>query len=88
MAKFPWGQVIENISIPFNIGTMEVVKYHPWVYVNGRSTKNVDETKICYHYNSRSADTLESLVLYWLVEKKLGLNNEALVSGIARAIGL
>ena len=90
MAKFTWGQVINELDIPFNIGNMKVVVYHPWVYVDGASTSKIDENTTLYHNPdmSRSDYALENLAIHWFAWVRLGPNNSALVDGIQRALNL
>ena len=86
--KFVWGEAIEHIFVPCTCGELWVIKYHPYKVNGCVSSPEIDESKIMYSSQemSRSADSLESLILYWIAFKKLGYNHEALVRGIERAL--
>jgi hypothetical protein len=88
--KFVWGEQLDRIFIPFTFGAMWVIKYHPYKINGCVSSTEIDESKVLYHCPelSRSAESLESLVLYWIAYNKLGHNHEALVCGIERALGM
>ena len=88
MSKFTWGRVVDKFELPFDGVTMEIVKYHPWEYNNCTSTGRVDEGKILYHCPqlNESAYSIQYLVIAWIAYKNLGLNEGALVRGIAKAL--
>lgn len=90
-SQFVWGKVIKQFEYDFDGSSMRVVKYHPWK----RSGFNifegdVDETKIQYYCDELSEilDSLQGLLLSWIVFKNLGYNQSALVCGLAKAIGI
>lgn len=91
MAKFPWGRVLTRFVYDFDGDVMEVVKFHPWK-TDGCTvlTGNPDETLVRYHCEElhESSDSLQALLLSWMAHKNLGLNQGALVQGIAKALGL
>jgi hypothetical protein len=88
MTKFPWGQIIEVINIPFSTENMGVVKYHPYDLSVPGNKVNYDKVAYSCPAMGRSADTLESLVLHWFAYINLGRNEGSLVQGIERALGM
>jgi len=91
MSKFSWGRVLDKFDYDFDGDVMEVTKFHPWKS-DGCTvlTGNHDEALICYHCEelSESADSLQYLLLSWISHKNLGLNQRALVCGVAKAMGI
>lgn len=92
MAKnnFPWGKVIKRFSYDLDGSVMDVVKYHPWVYRNCVSTRDVNEDVVyfsCEEIN-QSSDSIFKLILAWIAYRNIGLNQDYLVDGIARALQL
>ncbi len=91
MDKFTWGKVIDKFSYDFDGNLMEVVKYHPWIVKNGHvKTGNPDFNKIEYHCADihESSSNLYYLIISWIANKNLGLNQDSLVIGIAKALGI
>lgn len=88
--KFPWGRVIERFSLDFEATTLEVVKYHPTNLSAGSSHGLIDEDTTLYHVKAirQSFPSLDEAVIAWITFRRLGLNQGALVTGIARALGL
>lgn len=87
--SFPWGRVIDLFSYDFDGATMEVTKFHPWASAGITvHTGQPDESQTHYHCEELSAsyDTLDALLIAWIANKRLGLNQHALVSGICRAL--
>ena len=91
MAKFSWGRVIAQFDYDFDGSTMKVVKFHPWK-TEGCTvlTGNPDETLTYYHCEElhESSDSLQYMLLSWIAHKNLGLNQRALVHGVAKAMGV
>lgn len=85
--KFPWGKVIETFDYNFDGQIMTVVKYHPWTdgYCKRFSPELVEYS--CEEI-SQSAESLFSLIIAWMVYRKLGSNQQALTSGICRMLKL
>jgi len=90
MKRFPWGRVVERFEYDFDGEIMDVVKYHPFKRDGSTVLRKIDEEKISYSCEeiSQSSVSLEHLVIAWIAYKSLGLNQHALVSGIARALEL
>lgn len=88
--KFPWGKVIENITLDFDGQVMEVVKYHPRKRDGYTITKEIDSTKIefCCEEINQSGTNIFHLVLAWIAYKHIGSNQNDLVAGIIRALKL
>lgn len=88
MEKFLWGKVIADWDYDFDGQVMNIVKYHPWIYDNNGVTKQYDKDEIeysCQEINI-SSKSLQHLVILYFLYKNIGLNQESLASGIARAI--
>jgi len=90
MKKFPWGRITNTFVYDFDGVEVTIIKFHPWVYEKGYSTKKPDMEKIEYHCEeiNQSADSLITLLLTWMVEHQLGHNQGALTQGIARMLKL
>ncbi|MEY2854607.1 MAG: hypothetical protein RL030_1739 [Pseudomonadota bacterium] len=93
MGKFPWGKVLDYFSYDFDGTVMEVTKYYPWKEgSDGISVKtgDPDETQVEYHCEELHAafDTLDALLICWITQKRLGLNQQALVTGVCKALGV
>jgi hypothetical protein len=86
--KFPWGKVIQGFVVDFDGDLMEVTKYHPWIYKNNQSTCVANSDEVSYHCEeiSESSESLDQLVISWIVYRRLGLNQRPLVAGICRAL--
>lgn len=92
MAQFSWGAVIEVFEYNFDGRKVEITKFHPWkrgsggVILQGQPDPKVvqfDCDELSEHSNS-----LEYLLLAWIARENLGLNQHALVAGVARALGV
>ena len=90
MNKYPWGKVITIFSIPIDEYALVITKYHPFQFNGSIATRTIDETKVVYSCEEtcQSADTMMQLILSWIVYKQLGMNQSALVSGLARMLKL
>lgn len=87
--KFAWGKVIEKFSYDFDGEKMDVVKYHPWKSRNCTVlTGDADLDRTEYHCEEihESSSSIHRLVIAWIANKKLGLNNGSLVAGVCRAL--
>lgn len=91
MKKFNWGRVIAVFDYDFDGSVMEVVKFHPWkrdgcTVLSGSPDDGITQ----YHCEElhESSDSLQYLLLSWIAYKNLGLNQRALVRGLAKAIGV
>lgn len=91
MAKFTWGKVIEKFDYDFDGEMLHVVKFHPWK-VEGCTclTGQPDLSIINYHCQElhESTDSIQYLLISWIANKNLGLNQYALVYGISKALGI
>lgn len=91
LTPFTWGQIIARFEYDFDGSIMRVVKFHPWK-MSGFNicSGDVDETKTQYYCDELSeiSDSLQGLLLSWLVFKNLGSNQSALICGLAKAIGI
>ena len=90
MNKFPWGKVIDTFTYDFDGIEVSIVKFHPWNHEYGSRKKTVDVNKIEYHCEeiSQSSNSPIVLLLAWIVEHQLGMNQGALTQGIARMLNL
>lgn len=91
MSKFTWGRVIEKFEYDMDGRALQVVKFHPWKCSGSTVlTGQPDLEDICYHCEElhQSFDSLDALLIAWIAEKRLGLNQHALVSGMCRALGI
>lgn len=93
MTRFPWGKLIATFKYDFDGQSLEVIKYHPHKYENGHPVMDgsfhvLDKTKIMYSVEnmSQSFDTMDQVLIAWIINKNLGQNQYALVAGIVRAI--
>ena len=88
MSKFTWGRVIDRFEYDFDGLKMEVTKYHPRKSDGITVTKEIDESLTYYHSEElrQSTDNLFALILAFIAYKNLGLNQHALVAGIAKAL--
>jgi hypothetical protein len=88
--KFVWGQVIERFDYNFDGITMSVTKYHPHKSDGPVVTRAIDESTVFYHCQElrESTLTLFELVISFIANKQLGLNQRALVAGISKALDL
>lgn len=91
MKKFVWGKVLDRFTYDFDGIVMEVVKFHPWK-VDGCTVLSgkADEALTRYHCEElgESSDSIQYLLLSWIAHRNLGLNQRALVSGVAKAMGV
>ena len=89
--EFPWGIVIDYFEYNFDGQVMNVTKYNPW-NVNGCTllVGSPNESVVNYHCEelSESSSSLQYLLLAWMTYKNLGLNQHALIHGVAKAIGI
>ena len=90
ISRFPWGRIINTFVYDFDGVEVTIIKFHPWVYENGYSTKKPDMEKIEYYCEeiNQSADSLIGILITWMVEHQLGRNQGALTQGIARMLKL
>ena len=91
MGKFPWGKVLDYFTYDFDGVSMEVVKFHPWKSEDCTvrvGDVNTDETHYHCEELRASYDKLDALLICWIAQKRLGLNQHALVSGVCRALGV
>jgi hypothetical protein len=91
--KFPWGKALDYFSYDFDGTVMEVTKYHPWKETaDGISVKtgDPDTAQVGYHCEELHAafDSLDALLICWIANKRLGLNQHALVTGVCKALGV
>lgn len=77
--KFTWGQVIDRFTLDFDGQVMEVTKYHP-----------PHSNDILYHCEELHAayTSMFALTIAYIAYQQLGHNQNALVSGIARALDI
>lgn len=88
---FPWGKVIDRLTFDFDGETLEVTKYHPWKTRECEvrtGDPNLDE--IAFHVQEirQSFDNVYAAVIAWVAFKHLGHNQNALASGICRALAI
>lgn len=91
MAKFNWGKVIETFDYNFDGDAMTVTKFHPWKREGSAVLSGVpDATVVQFHCEElhESSDSILGLIISWIANKKLGLNQYALVAGCCRALGI
>lgn len=89
--RFPWGKVLDYFSYDFDGTVMEVVKFHPWKSDDCHvRTGDPDDTQVHYHCEELHAsfDTLDALLICWIAQKRLGMNQHALVTGVCKALGV
>lgn len=91
MSKFILGRVIARFTYDFDGEIMEVVKFHPWK-ADGISLcvgkPNMEETHFHCDDLHESSLTLHGLIITWIANKRLGLNQHSLVAGIRRALDI
>ena len=89
MPKFAWGKVVEYFDYDFDGYTVVVVKYHADKFVDGNHRRGEYEEEFSYHISeiNQSASSLQQILIAYFVQKNLGLNQNALVAGICKAIG-
>lgn len=87
MSKFTWGKVTEYFTYDFDGDKVEVVKYYAKEYKDGHYTGEY-ETIPSYHIEElhESAHSLQYILISWIANKNLGLNQHALVAGVCRAL--
>ena len=89
MKKFSWGRVLNNFEYDFDGRFVLVTKYHPWksegctVLVGDA---NEAETNFHCEELHESFGSIDTLLIAWVAHKNLGLNQHALVAGIAKAL--
>jgi hypothetical protein len=91
MSKFTWGKIIDRFDYDFDGTILNVIKYHPWEPYDCRVRIRVcDANKIQYHCEelNEAHESIDSLLVSWMVRKNLGHNQWALVSGICRALDI
>ena len=90
MTRFPWGKIIDKFSYDLDGKFLGVTKYHPWEQKGSESTKKPDYTQIFYHCEAlhESFKSIQTLVIAWIVRDNLGLNQQALVAGVAKALNI
>ncbi len=88
--KYIWGRVISDFKIEIDGYLLEVVKYHPFQFNGSIATKEIDLSTVLYGCDeiSQSADSMMQILVAWVVYKQLGMNQGALVQGIARMLKL
>ena len=88
MSKFVWGKVIDRFVYDFDGESVEVVKYYPDKFVNGSKVNGEYEDRPAFHIGDlhTSAYTLDEMIITWIANKRLGLNQHTLVGGICRAL--
>lgn len=90
--RFPWGKVLDRFSYDFDGTAMEVTKFHPWKVSLAVTVRrnNPDTTRTHYHCEElrSSFDTLDGLLICWIAQKRLGLNQSALVTGVCKALNV
>jgi hypothetical protein len=86
MSKFPWGKVIDYITLDFDGVKCEITKYHP--YKDFCRSKEIDTSKVEYHSEEmhQSTNTIYGMVIAFITYKQLGLNHHSLAGGICRAL--
>ena len=90
-SRFPWGQVIRQFNIDFDGEIMKVTKYHPWLTQDSNVLSGQPNMNAVEFHNAEmheSSASLDYLVLAWIAKKHLGMNQHALVSGVAKAFGV
>jgi len=91
MSKFNWGKVIDRFDYDFDGEIMEVVKFHPWkAEGNHLLCGQPDLSEIHYHCAElrESNKSLQYLLIAWIANKNLGLNQHSLVYGISKALSI
>ena len=89
MGKFSWGTVVNRFDYDFDGKKMEVIKYHPWksegCYVR---TGDPNMEQVLYHCEAlhESCENLFNLVIAFIAKDSLGLNQQALVAGVAKSL--
>lgn len=89
--QFSWGRVIETFHYNFDGQVMVVTKYHPWKQsLSGKSIRGEASTHIEYHCEElrMASDNIQHLIIAWIAQKNIGLNQQALVHGVCRALGI
>lgn len=89
MASFPWGQTIERFVLDFDGSKLLATKFHPWKSESSLvMVGDPDTSTVQYHCEElrQSTNSMQSLVIAWIANKNLGLNQHALVSGVCRAL--
>lgn len=88
MAKFTWGKEIEHFTVDFGNLKLEVTKYFPTKFDGNFAIKGQYQETPMYHseFLNESAETVEYLIISYIARKNLGLNQHALVHGIAKAL--
>lgn len=89
--KFPWGKVLDTISVNLDDGTtpVEVIKYETY-------KANPEEgTEIKYFvptgpgsHSGTSTHSMSAALVEILARKHLGYNQHALVAGMCRMLGI
>lgn len=89
MPKFTWGKVIEYFEYDFDGVKMTVVKYHPYTS-NTVGLGRAWSSEVLYHCEEirEGSNNLFYLIVSFMAHKKLGLNQRALVLGIAKSLEL
>lgn len=89
--KFNWGKVIETFDFDFDGVMLEVVKFHPWkqksaLVLSGDPNEGVVE----YHCEELHASfrSFDALLISWITNRRLGLNQHALAAGICKALDI
>jgi hypothetical protein len=90
---FQWGEVIAEVKIPLGPRgeLVTFVKHYPWKVKNSAvKVGDPDYTEVQYHCEETSwgDHSLEASILRYIALKNLGLNKDALVSGICRALNV
>ena len=89
MSKFVWGKIIDQFSYNFDGKQMEVIKYHPWK-TSSETVRvgNVDMKQTLYYCEDfhLSTKNLFHLIIAFIANENLGLNQNALVTGIAKSL--
>jgi len=85
--SFPWGKVIETFTYDMDGDTLRIVKFHPWDYYMPR-VASLDKVEYYCEDMSMTGPSLQYMVLAWIAWKNLGMNQEALVNGVAKALSV
>ena len=89
--NFPWGKVIERFNLDFDGERMEVVKYRAWTtdgMVVEIGLPILGEISYSVPLMHTSFGSMDAAVIGWITYRHLGLHQDALASGICRALGV
>lgn len=90
MRNFSWGKVLERFEYDFDGEQVEVVKYLPTKFVDGSAVRGEWESEPMFHIAAlhQSFSSLDAALIASIANKRLGLNQYALVAGVCRALGI